>query len=132
MPPRKRSLAAVKDDAAPSKGGLAEKVQATLDKLELRPEDAALAALALEYGRTIDRAAIIAAQASKIAFDPDSAEEVARLRAKVSAHATMSDVGPKLLAALDALGATPKARAQSPKAPNKRAGSSLQAMRSGA
>lgn len=132
MPPRKRTLAAVKDDAAPSKGGLAAKVQETLDTLELRPEDTALAALALEYGRTIDRAAIIAAQAAKIPFDPDSAEEVARLRAKVSAHSTMSDVGPKLLAALDALGATPKARAQSPKAQGKARGSALQAMRGGA
>lgn len=132
MPPRGRKLAAVPEKAAEKTAGLAAKVQETLDKLELRPEDAALAALALEYGRTVDRAAAIAAQAAKIPFDPDTAEAVEQLRKRVTAHATMADLGPKILAVLDALGATPKARAQSPKATGKRAASALQAMRGGA
>lgn len=110
--------------------GLAGKVAETLGNLTLRPEDAALAALAVEYAQTIDRAHIIAARAAKIPFDPDSAEEVKRLAQRVSAQATMGDLGPKLLAVLDALGATPKARAQSPKPAGKSGPSALDALRS--
>lgn len=86
-------------------------VEDTLAQLELAPEDAGIARLALGYARTIDRAEAIAAQAARIPYDPDTSEEVKRLAARVSAQATMADLGPKLLAALDALGATPKARA---------------------
>lgn len=89
---------------------MADSVAETLKNLELQPEDAALAALALKYAETIDRAAAIAAAAAKIPFDPDTAEQVENLRKRVSAQATMADLGPKLQAALDALGATPKAR----------------------
>jgi hypothetical protein len=86
-------------------------VEETLSQLELAPEDVGIARLAVGYARTIDQAAAIAAQAQRIPFDPDTADEVKRLAARVSAHATMADLGPKLLATLDALGATPKARA---------------------
>lgn len=86
-------------------------VEETLAHVEIQPEDAGLARLALGYARTIDQAQAIAAQAAKIPFDEDTAEEVRRLAARVAAHTTMSELGPKLLAALDALGATPKARA---------------------
>lgn len=127
MPPRKRAAAVTESPA-----GLAVKVAETLEKLTLRPEDAALAELAQEYARTIDRAHIIAARAAKIPFDPDSAEEVKRLAQRVSAQATMGDLGPKLLAALDALGATPKARSQSPKPVGKSGPSALDALRGAA
>lgn len=95
----------------PSEKKLLPAVEETLSHVVLQPEDAALARLALSYARTIDTAAAIAAQADRIPFDPDTADEVARLRAKVSAHTTMADLGPKLQSALDALQATPKARA---------------------
>lgn len=86
-------------------------VEATLAELSLAPEDAALARLAEGYARTIDQAAAIAAAAQRIPYDEDTAEQVKKLAARVGAHVTMADLGPKLLAALDALGATPKARA---------------------
>lgn len=109
MPPRgRRKLASV--PAAPA-GGLAEKVRETVEKLQLQPEDVAVAALAVEYAVTIDNAAELARVAEALPFDPDTAAQVARLKTRVEAHAVMADVGPKLLAALDALGATPKARA---------------------
>lgn len=131
MPPRKR-LTAVPEDKAENGRGLAAKVQETLDKLELRPEDTALAALAVQYARTLDRCEAIAADARRVPFDPDTAEALESLRKRVGAVTATSDLGPKILAALDALGATPKSRAASPKAAGKRAGSALQSMRSGA
>lgn len=106
--PRTRKLAAVPDE---KRGGLAAKVEETLQNVVSPPEDTALRALALEYARTIDRAAAIAADVAKVPFDPESADAIEQLRKRVTAHATMADLGPKLLQALDALGATPKARA---------------------
>lgn len=90
---------------------MAAKVSETLGKLQLQPEDAAIAAVALEYATTMDRAAAIAAAAAKIPYSEDTEEELRKLRSRVSAQAVVSDLGPKLLAALDALQATPKSRA---------------------
>lgn len=132
MPPRKRTLTAIKDEKAENPRGLAAKVQETLDKLELRPEDTALAALALQYARTLDRCEAIAADARRVPFDEDTADALDTLKRRVGAVVATSDLGPKILAALDALGATPKARAQAPKVQGKRAASALQAMRGGA
>lgn len=131
VPPRKRNLAAVPGDAQETRG-LIGKVEETLGKLPLQPEDAALAELARQYARTVDRAAAIAADAARIPFDPDSAEAVEQLRKRVAAHTTMSDLGPKLLAALDALGATPKARAVVGKPAPAGSASKLAALRGGA
>lgn len=111
---RNPRLAAVKGGKRTDAPGLAPKVQETLDRLTLAPEDVAVAAVALEYAKTIDRAAAIAARLADLPASPDVEEEVGRLRARVSAHTTMADLGPKLVAALDALGATPKARAAQP------------------
>lgn len=121
MPPKGRKLTAAPapvdttlstpPQAPPTDRGLGPQVAATLSHLELKPEDAAVAELAREYARTIDTARIIAAQLARMPVTEDNAEELAKLRAKVAAHSTMADIGPKLLAALDALGATPKARA---------------------
>ncbi|MGE3414184.1 MAG: hypothetical protein AB7L91_18420 [Dehalococcoidia bacterium] len=129
MPPRnRRKIAAVPDVPA---GGLARDVQETVEKLALQPEDVAVAAVAVKYAETIDRAAAIAAQAARIPFSEDTAEEVKRLAARVSAHSTMADIGPKLLAALDALGATPKARAAAGKPAPTGGKSRLTALREG-
>jgi hypothetical protein len=106
--PRGRKLAAVPDEK--TSGPMLAGVRETLDRLDLKPEDAALKVLAAEYAATMDRAAAIAARLAKLPPDPDFAEELQRLRQRVSAQVTVSDLGPKLLAALDALGATPKAR----------------------
>lgn len=113
-------------------GTMTAKVAETLDNLELAPEDAAVAALALKYAETIDRAVAIAAAAAKIPYDPDVAEQVEKLKQRVGAHATMADLGPKLLAALDALSATPKARSAVMKPGKPPAGTSqLQMLRAG-
>jgi hypothetical protein len=130
VPPRGRKLTAVPDES--KVGPLTAAVLETLGKVELRPEDAAIQALAEAYARTMDRAAAIAARAAALPPDPDVMEELDRLRKRVSAQVTMSDLGPKLQAALDALGATPKARATMGK-PNPVTGKSrLTAMRGGA
>lgn len=130
MPPRGRKLAAV--PAEPRVGTVTAGVLETLGKLELRPEDAALRTLAEEYARTIDRAAVIAAKAAALPTDPDTEEELRKLRARVSAQVTMSDLGPKLLAALVELQATPKARAAAGKPAPAGKTSKLHALRSGA
>lgn len=98
--------------ARPAEGEMTGKVRESLGHLELRPEDAGIAALAAGYAETMDRAAELAEAAAQAAYDPDTAVQVARLRQRVEAHVVMVDLGPKLLAALDALGATPKSRAQ--------------------
>lgn len=95
----------------PAVGEMVARVEETLGKLQLQPEDAGLRALAVRYARTIDDAAELAEAAAGLPYDPDTAVMVARLRQRVEAHTVMVDLGPKLLAALDALGATPKSRA---------------------
>lgn len=129
MASRQRKLPDAADDTDRK---ITPAVESTLGTLALEPEDAALARLALGYARTIDQAAAIASAAQRIPYDPDTAEQVKRLAARVSAHATMADLGPKLLAALDALGATPKARSATGKAGSLPAKANpLQLLRSG-
>lgn len=100
---------------------MADDVKITLDALELNGVDVAIASLSLEYAKTLDRAAAIAAHAAKLEKllsapkDIDLADQVRALRQRVAAHAAVSDLGPKLLSALDALQATPKSRAASPR-----------------
>lgn len=97
---------------------LAPAVTQALGAIELEAEDVAAQKLAERYAREIDQADAAAAHADKVlrAFsadaDPDLFELVKALKAKLSARVAVSDLGPKLLAALDSLGATPKARAQ--------------------
>jgi phage shock protein A len=74
-------------------------------------------ALAKRYAALMDDAAALAAELDKVETNSESmALTLKRLRAKVEAHAVVSDLGPKLLAALSALGMTPSARAGLPKA----------------
>lgn len=94
---------------------LTPSVLAALDGLELADEDVAVARLAEHYAREIDRADVIAAQADRVLReidgDEEAAELVAALRAKLGARSALESLGPKLLAALESLGASPKARA---------------------
>lgn len=114
---------------APSVGEMTGKVRESLGYLALQPEDAALAALAERIARTIDEAAALAEAAAQVPYDPDTAAQVARLRQRVDAHVVVVDLAPKLQAALDALGATPKARALAGKPPPAGAKSKLSALR---
>lgn len=82
----------------------------TINALPLAHADTAAARLARQYADTIDQAAQIAAALDDI-DDEDQAQRVAALAAKVDAQTVLADLGPKLLHTLDALGATPRARA---------------------
>lgn len=92
---------------------LAPAVAETVAALQVAPEDAAAVRLAQRYAATIDRAAEIAADLDEIPPEDYDTEKLIRaLRAKVEAQAVLAELGPKLLAALEALGATPAARAK--------------------
>lgn len=124
---------ALRSAPAPVEGEMTRSVRESVGNLELRPEDAGISALAVRFARTIDDAAELAELAAGMPYDPDTAVQLARLRQRVEAHTVMVEVGPKLQAALDALGATPKARAQvlKPAAPGA-SKSALSALRGGA
>lgn len=126
-----RRLQSVSGGSGSNTSGLGPKVAETLDALDLGPADAALAQLVREYAAQVDKAAVIAAALAKLPAAPDFEEELGRLRARVSAHQTLIDLGPKLQAGLVELGATPKARAALPGKPRS-GGGKLTAMRGGA
>lgn len=82
-----------------------------LDK-EITPADAGAVRLAQRYAAAMDDAARVAAELDAIdPLDEDDAARIARLAAKVTVQAVLETLGPKLLAVLEQLGATPKARA---------------------
>lgn len=99
---------------------LATQVRETLAALPLGDEDQAAAALAVEYAKQIDSAeaaAKIADRAIKTLMqddvdDKDHEKYVYALAAKVEAATLLTQLGPKLLAVLESLGATPAARAR--------------------
>lgn len=115
----------------------------TLDELQLTAEFSAVSRLIRQYAREIDRAQAIAARADDVLAriedeQPDAVDlidEVRALRAKLSARVAVSDLGPKLLAALESVGGTPKGRAALEKgaaggpAPKTAAGGRLEALR---
>jgi len=107
-------------------------VRETLEELKLQPEDVAAAELAVQYAATMDRAAELADAAAEIPYDPDTAVMVSRLKARVDAHQVMVDLGPKLLSALESLGATPRARMVAGKPAPAGQKSKLTALRDGA
>lgn len=95
-------------------------VEATLAALELDDSDKAAAELARTYANQIDQAAAIRAKADKLVRDvirngalPGDTilERVDALQAKLSERDCIDKIGRDLAALLDALGATPKARA---------------------
>lgn len=83
---------------------------------DLTPADVAARRLAARYAAAIDGAADLAALADQAAERLDSddvtgRQMLARLARQVEAQAVLDSLGPKLLAVLEALGATPRARA---------------------
>lgn len=92
-------------------------VESTLGALQLTDADAALAKLAQRYAETIDAAAELTTYASTVLenLEPDDVtgrQHLAMLAAKVGRQAVLTDLGPKLLATLQALQATPAARSK--------------------
>ena len=94
---------------------LAPAVDAALGALVLAREDHAAAQLARAYARQIDealRAEFLARQALEQTEDPMARAYIQELAAKVAAKELFDRLGPKLLAVLESLGATPAARAR--------------------
>jgi hypothetical protein len=99
-------------------GPISRAVRKTLDGITLQPADSAAAALTKRYAALIDEAAPAAKYRDPLtklaaALDPDdetAAEALQKIRTALSEHTVASDLGPKLLAALTALGATPASR----------------------
>jgi hypothetical protein len=95
---------------------LAPAVAATVGALQLTDDrDAAVVRLTQRYAAAIDLAADLAAEADQVQLDPDDPIghiQLSRLAAQVEAVAVLGTLGPKLLAALQALQATPAARAR--------------------
>lgn len=116
-------------------GLIAPKVRESLEELTLSGEDAAVSKLAELYAKELDAASGLAAKADAIlkgvtrTGDLELIEAVTALRNRVTAKATLENLGPKLLAALESLGATPKARAAAGKARAGGGGGRLQALR---
>jgi hypothetical protein len=102
--------------------------------LELSAEDSGVSRLVELYARQLDQAAGAAAQADKVLrmVDPEDVdlhELVSALKAKLAARVAVENLGPKLLAALDSIGATPKARAAVSKGGASRGPSKLASLR---
>jgi hypothetical protein len=91
---------------------LTRSLSAALKDLHPLTRDTGVIALARRYAALIDQAQVIADRLDDL--DPENDSQVrmiAALRARVDAQAVASDLGPKFLAALAALGMTPAARA---------------------
>jgi len=88
-------------------------VERTLTDLgpKLTGSDGAAAQLARRYAATIDTAYDVASDLDDVPADEDLAGRVAWLARKVEAQTVLAELGPKLLACLEALGASPRARA---------------------
>jgi hypothetical protein len=99
---------------------LREEVEAALDAEPIPNRDRAAAALALTYAILIDQAAPAAKYAKALTWlgrlhyddeDEDAARHIDTIRIALAEHSVASDLGPKLLAALEALLLSPRARA---------------------
>ena len=94
--------------------------QVVTDALAAQPaenRDAATAELARTYARLIDAAAPAAKYTAALdwlahqgAEDRDADKHIRTITAALAAHSVASDLGPKLLAALEALQMSPRAR----------------------
>ena len=109
-------------------------VAVTLEKLGLTDADKAAARLAERYAAAIDDAAVTAADLADLAADVDPGDaathkRLAALTARVEAHQVLVDLGPRLLACLESLGASPKARAALRKGGGQGGGGKLQGIR---
>ena len=99
---------------------LVEIVTAAAAGLESDDRDGAALALALTYAGLIDNAAPAGKYAAALRWlttsDDVPATHERTILAALSAHSVASDLGPKLLAALEQLQLTPRARAAAQKA----------------
>jgi hypothetical protein len=87
-------------------------LSAALKAAPPEPRDNATVALAKRYAALMDDVERTAAELAELRADDEStAAALARLRARVDGYAVAAELGPKLLAALAALGLTPAARA---------------------
>jgi hypothetical protein len=94
-------------------------VQAALDAQPPESRDAAVTELALTYARLMDDAAPAAKYAKALGWlesgadseDARASEHTHTIVTALSRHTVASDLGPKLLAALEALRMSPRARA---------------------
>lgn len=99
-------------------GLLAPAVAETVASLAVQPEDAAAVKLAGRYAAQIDEAHQVAADLAEVKpVDEDQGRRLARLEKRVEAQAVLAELGPRLLAVLVELGATPRARGQKASAP---------------
>lgn len=95
---------------------IAPAVAETVSKLATRPEDAAAIRLAERYAAALDDAVLIAIGLGELdellpVSDEDGRKTLFALSKRVEAQAVLAELGPKLLAVLESLGASPKARA---------------------
>lgn len=99
---------------------LAPAIVATLAELNLGPVDSAAVRLAERLALQLDDAMWLEVAADKIlkavlaagVLADEELDALDALRRKLSARGALSDLGPKLLAVLDDLGATPMSRAK--------------------
>jgi hypothetical protein len=91
-------------------------VERALNAVKIDPKDAGTAEIARHYARLIDDAAPAAKYGEALAWldavdtNQRTEKHAILIRAALAEHSVASDLGPKLLAALTALGATPAAR----------------------
>lgn len=107
MPPRSRTLSVV--DSHLILPGVHESVA----ELKLGPADEGMRRLAEQYASAIDDAQAIAREAVRLAesAEGDREKALSALLKRLDAGSVLGELGPKLLAALESLGASPKARA---------------------
>ena len=92
-------------------GTISEACETALAAADLTVRDGAAKALVIHYAALIDDAVRLAAEADRVwdelSFDDiDGRKRLIRVEAAVSAQSVASDLGPKLLAGLTALGCT--------------------------
>lgn len=97
---------------------LVDRVGEAVKAATTKPEDAGTIALALEYARLLDAPEPASKYREALewlhSLDPETEKgerHAALLRSALAEHSVTSDLGPKLLAALESLGMSPRARA---------------------
>ncbi len=114
---------------------LAPAVEEMLAALQSDQVDAAAVRLAQRYARDIDDARLVAASLEPVlreilALDPKIHDRLLSLAVRIERTTVLASLGPKLLAALEQLGATPAARSKTGAGGGDRAGKGqLQALR---
>lgn len=98
------------------RGTIATALEAALDHAEQDDADGATVALARRYARELDEAAVVSAAITKAlrelgAVNYDLHDKFLALAARIEEAAVAASIGPKLLAALEQLQMTPRARA---------------------